>query len=237
MGTVILKIKPSIEPDLSYELRHHGIKGQRKGIRRWQNEDGSLTPAGKIRYGSKSRGGSDPETSDGVTKSASATSTGGGTITKSTPTSGSGSSKGSKDKTISDVSDALDSHKEYTKDKKNKGDDDDDDYVYPSTAVSSVKTATNAATSITDSAANIAGRKRVNVPRMDLRNKTDDEMRREIARDRLEEDYDKQFNVNRRKAEAGRQRVVDTWKTIGDGVKMAGGIATIILLIRAARKT
>lgn len=32
-------------------LAHHGIKGQRKGIRRFQNEDGSLTPAGKERYG------------------------------------------------------------------------------------------------------------------------------------------------------------------------------------------
>ena len=31
-------------------LMHHGIKGQRWGVRRYQNEDGSLTPAGKKRY-------------------------------------------------------------------------------------------------------------------------------------------------------------------------------------------
>ena len=31
------------------ELRHHGIKGQRWGIRRFQNRDGSLTSAGKKR--------------------------------------------------------------------------------------------------------------------------------------------------------------------------------------------
>lgn len=31
----------------SYELYHHGIKGQKWGIRRYQNEDGSLTEAGK----------------------------------------------------------------------------------------------------------------------------------------------------------------------------------------------
>lgn len=31
-------------------LAHHGIKGQRWGIRRYQNEDGSLTEAGKKRY-------------------------------------------------------------------------------------------------------------------------------------------------------------------------------------------
>lgn len=32
------------------ELYHHGIKGQRWGIRRFQNPDGSLTSAGKQRY-------------------------------------------------------------------------------------------------------------------------------------------------------------------------------------------
>ena len=32
------------------ELYHHGIKGQRWGVRRFQNKDGSLTPAGKKRY-------------------------------------------------------------------------------------------------------------------------------------------------------------------------------------------
>ena len=32
------------------ELRHHGIKGQKWGVRRYQNEDGSRTPEGKLRY-------------------------------------------------------------------------------------------------------------------------------------------------------------------------------------------
>ena len=32
-------------------LQHHGTKGQKWGIRRYQNKDGSLTPAGKKRYG------------------------------------------------------------------------------------------------------------------------------------------------------------------------------------------
>ena len=32
------------------ELYHHGIKGQRWGVRRYRNEDGSLTEAGKRRY-------------------------------------------------------------------------------------------------------------------------------------------------------------------------------------------
>lgn len=32
------------------ELYHHGIKGQKWGVRRYQNEDGSLTAVGKKRY-------------------------------------------------------------------------------------------------------------------------------------------------------------------------------------------
>lgn len=33
------------------ELRHAGVKGMKWGVRRYQNKDGSLTPAGRIRYG------------------------------------------------------------------------------------------------------------------------------------------------------------------------------------------
>ena len=35
---------------MSNELTHHGIKGQKWGIRRFQRKDGSLTNAGKKRY-------------------------------------------------------------------------------------------------------------------------------------------------------------------------------------------
>ena len=31
-------------------LHHHGVKGMKWGVRRYQNKDGSLTPAGKKRY-------------------------------------------------------------------------------------------------------------------------------------------------------------------------------------------
>lgn len=42
--------------DLVYDpnyLEHHGILGMKWGIRRFQNSDGSLTPAGKARYGAE----------------------------------------------------------------------------------------------------------------------------------------------------------------------------------------
>lgn len=35
------------------ELYHHGVKGQRWGVRRYQNEDGTLTRAGRERYNAK----------------------------------------------------------------------------------------------------------------------------------------------------------------------------------------
>lgn len=37
-------------------LAHYGVKGQQWGIRRYQNPDGSLTEAGKERYGTLSKG-------------------------------------------------------------------------------------------------------------------------------------------------------------------------------------
>ena len=37
-----------------HALYHHGIKGQKWGVRRFQNDDGTLTEEGKARYGSGS---------------------------------------------------------------------------------------------------------------------------------------------------------------------------------------
>lgn len=41
---------PYLRPAYPNELYHHGIKGQKWGVRRFQNPDGSLTPAGRKRY-------------------------------------------------------------------------------------------------------------------------------------------------------------------------------------------
>lgn len=42
----------------NYELYHHGIKGMRWGIRRFQNRDGTLTDVGKRRLSGGKKGGS-----------------------------------------------------------------------------------------------------------------------------------------------------------------------------------
>jgi len=45
---------------VSDELYHHGIKGQKWGVRRYQNDDGTLTAAGKARYGKEGLGKNNP---------------------------------------------------------------------------------------------------------------------------------------------------------------------------------
>lgn len=51
---------------MNNELYHHGIKGQQWGVRRFQNEDGSLTPEGEKRYSESLSNvyGNDQETDD-----------------------------------------------------------------------------------------------------------------------------------------------------------------------------
>ena len=51
------------------DLYHYGIKGQTWGVRRFQNEDGTLTAAGRQRYGHADSGAETGEGSNGESKS------------------------------------------------------------------------------------------------------------------------------------------------------------------------
>lgn len=50
------------------ELKHYGILGMKWGRRRYQYKDGSLTPAGKKRYGSSQQNNKQPSTQKEQTK-------------------------------------------------------------------------------------------------------------------------------------------------------------------------
>lgn len=50
-----LDYQPSLQTNTDF-IEHHGILGQRWGVRRFQNKDGSLKPAGKKRYDSGEEG-------------------------------------------------------------------------------------------------------------------------------------------------------------------------------------
>ena len=97
-------------------LEHYGIKGMHWGVRRFQNADGSLTAAGKKRYGSEDS--SDSERKSRTKKIVAgvlmaATVAGAAYVYSQHPDAVKNLIKGSKGKTLSSVSDAAAVGKNY----------------------------------------------------------------------------------------------------------------------------
>ena len=99
-------------------------------------------------------------------------------------------------------------------------------------ALSSAKSVADNASSIAKEMANIAGRKRVNVPRMDLSHMTNEQMQKAIQRDILERQYDLAFNTSRQKAEARKERTQVFLQNTGSALAVTASALGIALTVK-----
>ena len=88
---------------------------------------------------------------------------------------------------------------------------------------------------ISNEFANIAGRSKVNVPRMNLDHLTNDQLQKAIQRDLLESQYDRAFNTKRAKAEARKERTQTFFQNLGSGLAIAGSALYIAKTIKGLK--
>lgn len=262
----VLKFRTTTNPDET--LAHHGIKGQKWGVRRFQDEDGHLTPAGKKRYsdddGDESNTGLVPYKSKTDTDDSSKTTEKAYDPDEifDAPKKDSESETGNKKKStvylddddFNIYDDTTKSSKSKTKDTKN-GDSASkapkiDEAVLREAidegrekrnkrinenlknASDISKTAGKLSTDLGNAYDSIV---KVNVPRMDLNHMSNKEMQDRIQREALERQYDQMFNVDRQRVQAGKDRVVNTLKTVGTIVTVGSVALDLALKIRKAR--
>lgn len=186
------------------ELYHWGIKGMKWGIRRYQNDDGSLTPAGKRRYSV------DLETF--------------GRKSKKKLSRSSGESNGGGESPKETRKDEHQSTKAPGKMQKNqKG-----EYDALKNTKNAVDTTANVTNNVNSVVQKIPTKPR---PRMDLNNMTDKELRDKINREQLERQYNDLFSQPTT-AEIGKQRTQEILSSIGSVLTVASTALGIALLVR-----
>lgn len=186
------------------KLSHAGIKGMRWGVRRYQNEDGTLTEAGKKRYAKQQ----DDAYNDTYKKSVD---------------SGLKNPKKSPDQVRSEAADRAKYAKELTSFDVNKEVQKDLD------ATNTILRETGNASKTASAAVKNA---RVNVKRMDLSKMTDAEMRQRINREQLESQYDSMFNSKRHRVENGKQTVAAILDGVGAATGIASSALMIALMVK-----
>ena len=205
------------KPDINDELSHAGTKGMRWGIRRYQNEDGSLTELGRQRYSSAKRKVMDAardEAYNNAVKNYLKNPKHAGDIAGAKAAG----KQASKDATATTKVDQDKLLKEMV----------DKDLEATNTVL---REGSNASRTASNAVKNI----RVNVPRMDLSNMTDKEMRDRIARERLEAEYDGMFNADRHRAERGKETVSRILDGLGTAITLTGSALAIAMAVKQLR--
>ena len=175
------------------ELYHHGVKGMKWGVRRYQNKDGSLTTAGEKRYARDAR-------EKEFTKYDSST----GQYYKQSKKNG--------------RSDLAFDAKRYAK----------EDTERAKRLIDSSKNITNDVKRSIDT----SNRNR-KVPKMDLSNMTDQQMREQINRAILEQQYNNMFNPKRESK--GREYVSRILDSAGNVLAITSSALGIALAIKELR--
>lgn len=231
-------IRPS--PD---DIEHHGVRGQEHGKRRWQNKDGSLTPAGRIHYGigkarNKVFGKKDSDKSNKTDSNKSDSETSGSAKTSSTDTKKE-SSKESYTSKKNDTSSAKKQESPKKEDTKTtaqaKPKLSEDDKAFISKKESE---ALKSGSSFTSNLSNIVGKmadKETNKvkARMDLSDLSNSELQEYISRMNLERQYKDIVASN---YSAGKRNLQSTLEIAGSILAVGASAAAIASSIHEIRK-
>ena len=193
------------------ELYHHGTKGMKWGVRRYQNKDGSLTNAGKKRY---------REVRDDFDRKRDAK--------RREKERGNSTTK------AQDTELAKRLMREEIKDAKLKN-----EYNKVTTEPDKVSETLQRSKNVANDAAQLTGKLKEltnksikNTPRerMDLSNMTDQELRNRINRELLERQYNDVFNPPQ--ISRGKETANKIFETASDVIVVAGSAAALALSIR-----
>lgn len=229
------------------DLMHHGIKGQRWGIRRYQNKDGSLTPLGKRRSGSEDSTFDSQRllsttaltTSNGrSSRSGSRSSTDDDWTVEGEPKGYKSSNRKKKDfveGTWKEVDDGKTN--ERKSDGERSEDEKSDRRVGMEQGLKSTQEALSGVSKITGVLAEQQSKRLQSdrqraIKEMDVSNMSDDDLQKAINRMTRENKY-KELKADR--IEYGRQKTIKRLKLIGDVAATGGTIVGVVAAIKKAK--